>query len=140
MNVSLIYFSRTGHSKKIAEAISKELQIPAEDIKNNPVLGETDLLFIVGGIYGGISDPKMIEYIRKLDSSMIKKAVLITSCVSKKFKQDTVREELVRNNIEVMDAEFICQGSFLVAGLMHPNKADIGAAVSFAKKAFKAVI
>ncbi len=92
MNVSLIYFSRTGHSKKIAEAISKELQIPAEDIKNNPVLGETDLLFIVGGIYGGISDPKMIEYIRKLDSSMIKKAVLITSCVSKKFKQDTVIE------------------------------------------------
>ena len=134
MKTALIYSSKPGHSSKIAEAISTELQIQAEDIKTNPKLNNVDLLFIVGGIYGGKSLPELIAYIKNIDSSMVKKVALITSCVSKKAKQDLVRELLVKNNIEVLANEFICQGSFLLIGLGHPNKTDIDSAVSYAKK------
>jgi flavodoxin len=133
MNISLIYLSKTGHSKKLAEAIAAELQIPAQDIKTNPQIKGADLLFIVGGIYGGKSDPKMIEYITTLDNTMAKKAALITSCCSKVTAQSAVREELEKNNIEVLKDEFICQGSFLLFGFHHPNKTDIQNAVSYAK-------
>ena len=134
MKTALIYISKTGHSSKIAKAISAELQIEAEDIKSNPKLNNVDLLFIVGGIYGGQSLPELITYIKNIDNGMVKKAALVTSCVSKKTKQNLVKELLVKNNIEVLTNEFICQGNFLFIGLGHPNKTDIDNAVSYAKR------
>ena len=134
MKIALIYISKTGHSSKIAKAISEALQIEAYDVKTNPKLNGIDLLFIVGGIYGGQSNPELITYIKNIDKSMVNKVALITSCVSKKAKQDVVKDLLIKNNIEVLTNEFICQGNFLFIGLGHPNRTDIDNAVSYAKK------
>lgn len=133
MNMQLIYATKTGHSKKIAQAIGAELGIEATDVKDHPKLDDVDLLFIVGGIYGGKSLPEMIDFINTLDGKQVKKAVLITSCVSKKMGQTDIRKTLSEKNIPVMIEEFICQGNFLVFGMGHPNKSDIDDAVLFAK-------
>jgi len=133
MNIQLIYASKTGHSKKIASAISEKLGIKMSSISDQPKFQEVDLLYIVGGIYGGKSLPGMIDFANTLNNKQVKKAVLITSCVSKKMGQTQIRELLSQKNIEVLDKEFICQGNFLFFGLGHPNKTDIDAAVSFAK-------
>jgi len=93
-----------------------------------------DLLFIVGGIYAGKSDPRMVEYVQKLDSSMVKRAVLITSCASKQKRQDMVRDALVRSGIQVASDEFVCRGSFLFMGMGHPNSKDIDGVISFVRK------
>lgn len=137
MKTALIYFSKTGHSKKIADAVSAALQIKAEDIKTEPKLSGVDLLFIVGGIYASKSAPEMIAFIKKIDSSMVKKAVLITSCVSNRIKQDMVRETLKSNNIEVLPDEYVCRGSFLFVGRGRPDQTEIDNAVSFARKVAK---
>jgi len=134
MNTSLVYLSRTGHSKRIAEAIAAELHIPAQSIQASPTLSGVDLLFIVGGIYAGKSDPRMVEYVEKLDSSMVKRAVLITSCASKQKRQDMVRDALVRSGIQVASDEFVCRGSFLFMGMGHPNSKDIDGVISFVRK------
>ncbi|MCE5255922.1 MAG: flavodoxin domain-containing protein, partial [Spirochaetaceae bacterium] len=60
MKTAIIYFSKTGHSKKIAKAVSEALHIQAEDIRTNPKLSDIDLLFVAGGIYAGKSNPAMI--------------------------------------------------------------------------------
>lgn len=133
MNTAVIYATKSGHSKKIADAIAKELGTTALDIKPNPILYSIDLLYIVGGIYGGQSSPELLDYVRSLDNSMIKESVLITSCASKKAKQEEIRRILTEKNIAVKEDEFICQGSFLFFGRKHPNAADINDAVSFAK-------
>lgn len=140
MKTAIIYYTKTGHSRKIANAISKELHISAEDIKTNPDLREIDLLFIVGGIYGGQSNPEMINYIKKIDSSMVKKAAIITSSAGKKAKQEKARELLIENKVEVIFDEFICQGSFLFVGMGHPNKDDMENAVAYAKKTLNETI
>lgn len=134
MKTALIYVSKTGHSKKIAEAIATGLGIKAEDVKTTPKLNDVDLLFIVGGIYGGQSLPELTDYIKTIDKNMVKKVALITSCVSKKSKQVVVRELLTSKDIEVVTDEFICQGNFLFFGLGHPNKKEIEDAVTFAKE------
>ena len=46
----IIYATKTRHSKKIAEAIGKALDIIPYNIASDPVIKETDFLFIVGGI------------------------------------------------------------------------------------------
>lgn len=133
MKTAVIYRSMTGHSKKIANKIAAELGISAISIKDNPKLADIDLLFIVGGIYGGASLPDMLEYIKSLNNTQVRKAALITSSTSDKTGQDEVRKILTSGGIEVID-EYRCYGNFLFTKLGHPNKQEIQGAVIFAKK------
>lgn len=131
----ILYMTKTGHSRKIAHAIADALELEALDAKSSPDLHNTDLLIVVGGIYGGKSNPELVEYVRKIDSSMVKHAVLITSCASKKFFQKEVRAVLFENGIEVFPKEFVCRGNILFVGLGHPNKQDFANAIDFTKQA-----
>jgi flavodoxin len=135
VKTALVYFSRTGHSKRIAKAIAEALQITALDVESEPLLDEVDLLFIVGGIYGGASSPELKAYAEGLSRSSVKKAALITSCLNRIHRQSMIREILTRKGIDVAPDEFVCRGSFLFFGLGHPSKEEIDAAVSFAKRA-----
>lgn len=136
MNIAVIYRSMTGHSRKIANAIAKEFNISAQDVKSKPKLEKVDLLFIVGGIYSGKSLPEMTEHIGTLTKENIKKAVLITSSVTDKNGQDEVRQILLSKGIEIA-AEYRCRGNFLFIKFGHPNKIEIASAVEFAKKFMK---
>lgn len=131
MNINIVYATMTKHSKKLAEAIAKELNIHAQNVLDNTVLQDTDLLFIVGGIYGGKSLPILIEFVQQLDSQTIKKVALVTSCSSKKQRQDNVRKILNDKGIEVID-EFSCYGNFLFIKFGHPNQQEIQQAVDYA--------
>jgi flavodoxin len=134
MKASIIYATRTGHSKKIAKAIAKGLGIEALNIKDFPVLEETDLLFIVGGIYGGKSSPQLLEYLKTLVPNKIGKAVLITSAGSLQFSQTDVRQALTKQGIPVATEEYRCRGRVFIYAMGHPSKAEIEAAVEFALK------
>ena len=129
--IRIIYATKTGHSKKIAEAMGKALYVKAENVSTRPVLEDVDLLFIVGGIYGGESLPLLLNFVKALDRGKVKRAVLVTSCATKKHRQDSVRKLLQQKGIEVLD-ELICPGSFLFLRFGHPNKRDIEEAVNFA--------
>lgn len=133
IKIGIVYATKTKHSKKLAEAIGGLLNTKAENVSSNPVMKDIDLLFVVGGIYAGESLPELLKYIGLLDGKEIRKVALITSCASKKQKQDQVRSLLTNKGIEVVD-EMVCQGSFLFMGIGHPNKADIEQAVSYAKR------
>ena len=135
MKIEVVYFSKTGHSRKIAQAIATALQVEARDIASTPILRNVDLLFIVGGIYGGVSDPKLLDYIRRIDRQTVKRAALLTSCASSRMKQDQVRGILTGNHVEVVAEEFICPGSlfyFIKRG--HPIQQDLADAVTFANR------
>lgn len=134
MKTAVIYFTKTGHSKRIADAVAEALNVKSANISEDPDLTEVDLLFIVGGIYGSKSDPKMIGYVSKIDGKMVRKAALVTSCASNRRKQDMVRETLTKNGIEVIPDEFVCKGRFLFLRPGHPDKTDISNAAAFAKK------
>lgn len=129
--IGILYATMTKHSRKLATAIGQALDVQAENVKSNPALGDVDLLFIVGGIYGGESMPELLQFVKGLDGPSVKKAALVTSCASKKHGQKSVRALLEDKGVEIMD-EFICQGGFLVMGLGHPNKSEVEEAVRFA--------
>lgn len=134
MKKAVVYASMTGHSKKIANAISKELGVEPQNVKSNPTLGKVDVLFIVGGIYGNESMPEMINFVNQLEKEQVKKVVLITSRTSKSGTQASLRKVLEEKGLCVEPEEYLCRGSFLFIGLGHPNKKEIEEAVQFAKK------
>lgn len=124
-NVSVVYATKTQHSRKLAEAIAKEFGVTAKDVKKYPEPEATGLLFLVGGIYAGKSNPALLSYVEKLDASTTKKAVLVTSSVSVSNRsQKDIRELLVKKDIAVVD-EITCTGGFLFIKITHPNKTDI---------------
>jgi flavodoxin len=136
IKTGVVYATKTKHSKKLAEAIGAALKTKAENIATNPVLQGIDLLFVVGGIYGGESLPEMLDYMKGLDGSEIKNAALVTSCASMKNRQDSVRRILMEKEINVLD-EHLCPGSFLFFRFGHPNKKDVQQAVDFAVELLK---
>lgn len=127
---AIVYATLTRHSKKIAEAIGRALGVKAENISDLPALENMDLLFIVGGIYGGKSLPALLNYVGALEAASVKKAVLVTSS-AREQKQDHVRRLLQEKGIEVLD-EFTCPGSFLFISHGRPNKEDLQQAAGFA--------
>lgn len=139
MKTAVIYATLTGHSKKIAKAVADELGIKSLDIKIAPVIKDIDILIIIGGIYRGKSLNNMVAYINTLDDNAAKKAILITTCGSKDVNQIQIREILNNKNINVMQEEYICKGSFLFFGLGHPNKKEIQKAVEFVKNSTIAI-
>jgi flavodoxin len=134
MNIAICYYTKLGHSKKIAQAIAGEFQTIAQDIRTNPKLTDVDLLCIVSGIYGGRSAPELLDYLRSVDRQQVKQALLITSSAGKTTTAAEVRTVLTDLGIPVADEEFTCQGAILFVGMGHPNKADIHNAIAFARR------
>jgi rhodanese-related sulfurtransferase len=127
IKTAIIYATKTRHSEKLAEAIGSSLNVKARNITGNPAVHDTGLLFIVGGIYGGVSMP------------LPKYTALVTSCASGRQRQAAVRGILEEKGIKVID-EFICRGSFLFVSIRHPNAKDLKEASDFALRIVKEVV
>ena len=133
MNACILYRSMTGHSKKIANAISKEFSLKIYNIKDKPNVGGYDLAFVIGGIYSGESLKDVLEYFKTLNEDNIKRVVLITSSCRGKDKQSKIREIMLENNIIVDEEEHILLGNFLLYRMGRPNRKDIQGVVEFAR-------
>ena len=133
----IVYATKTKHSLKLAEAIGAALNIKPENIDSKPRFVGLDLLFIVGGIYGGESNPELVEYVKSIDPAAVKAVALVTNCASGRQKQLSVRRVLEGNGVEVVD-EFVCKGAILFVALRHPDKKDLANAIKFARRVIDA--
>lgn len=132
-NAAVIYATKTQHSRKIAEAVGSALQVKAQNITENPNLADIELLFIVGGIYGGVSLPELLTFVSGMEAPALKRAALVTSCASGKQRQTALRRILENKGVQVLD-EFVCKGAILFVSLPHPNAKDLINAAEFARK------
>ncbi|MEN6420268.1 MAG: flavodoxin domain-containing protein [Clostridiaceae bacterium] len=132
-NVAVLYATKTQHSKKLAEAVGSALNVKAQNITDNPNIKDTELLFIVGGIYGGVSLPELLTFVSGMETPALKRAALITNCASGKQRQAALRKILEDKGVQVID-EFVCKGAILFVSLPHPNAKDLKNAVEFAQK------
>lgn len=130
MNIAVTYYSRTGNTKKVAQAIAAAAGCSATPIADYKA-GEIDLLFIGGSIYGGVLDPSLVSFIGGLDSKEIKKAALFSTCITHSNAIDVIKDLLKKQGIPADDS-FNCKGKFLLFNLGRPNKADLEEAKKFA--------
>ena len=132
--VRVVYATKTKHSKKLAEAIGKELGVDVINAAVCSPIKEMDTLFMVGGIYAGKCNPTLVACAETLDSSVVKQVVLVTSSVSSSQRcQKEIREIIEKKDIKIL-GEISCPGNFLFVKLGHPNAKDVQHVVSEAKK------
>ena len=108
MKCAVRYYSRSGNTRLLAEAIADELGVPAvsADSSDATISGHIDVLFIGGALYAYGLDKKLVSYIRTLDGDMVGRAVLFSTTWLSKHSFDLMRKELEARGIVVAERTF----------------------------------
>lgn len=132
MKISIRYFSKSGNTKKLAEAIAEELQLEAKSI-DVPITLETDILFLGTAIYGFQLSEEIKSFLNTLDEGVVKRIVVFsTSCMSKKAR-NLVSKQCENLNIPVDEKFYYCKGKYLMFNKGRPNLDDLKACKIFAR-------
>ena len=128
MNIAVRYYSRSGNTKKLAEAIASSLAVPAisVDSENAEIKEEVDVLFIGGALYAYGLDKNLKDYLENLDGEKVKRAVVFSTSWLSKHSVDLIKKGLAKKGIKVEEEYCYCKNT--------PSDDDIKNAEQFAKK------
>ncbi|OPZ37041.1 MAG: flavodoxin [Tenericutes bacterium ADurb.BinA155] len=135
MEFAVYYFSKTGNTQKVAEALAACL-----GVKSIPLDGEITLkdpvntLFLGGAIYGGGLDPKVKEFLRSLKPELIQHLVLFSTNT---WSNDAIEKmgQLAKKCALPLDARSLhVTGHFMGLKKGHPDEADLALAKSWAQE------
>lgn len=127
------YYTKTGNTKRLAEAIADELGVEALPI-SVPVNAKVDILFLGNSYYAFNIDPEVSKFVSSLDRKNVGKIINFGSAAMMKSTYKKVRAVAEKNGINVSDDEFHCKGEFKGLNKGRPNEDDIKSAREFARK------
>ena len=134
MKIKVMYNSRSGNTKKVAEVIAKTVGTSAVRIADNNNFDSADILFIGDGIYGFRPDKSTEMFIKTLNSDKVKNAVVFGTYGGQTRAIYKMKELLKKQGINVYEESFGCKGKFFIMHHKHPDVNDLKAAELFAKE------
>lgn len=136
MKFDIRYYTETGNTKKLADAISEVVGVEAKTIQN-PITEEVEVLFLGTAIYAFGLSKEVKEFLSSLDNKLVKKIVVFsTTAISKKARN--MVEKLTKNlGIVVDEKNFYCKGSFKFLNKGRPNENDIASCKEFVTEYIK---
>ncbi|MBR4204853.1 MAG: flavodoxin [Clostridia bacterium] len=132
MKYAVRYYTKTGNTKRLAEAIAAALDIEALPI-SEPLNEPVDLLFLGNSYYAFSIDPEVRAYIRSLDPAKVGRIVNFGSAAMLNSTRKKVKAEADKIGIPVDEREFHCRGEFKGVHKGKPDADDLAAAAAFAK-------
>ncbi len=127
MNISVRYYSRSGNTKVIAEAIADACGVKAVSVDSaQAAISEADVLFIGGALYAYGLDKNLNEYLDTLKKEDVKKAVVFSSTWISKHSIELIRKKLEEKGIEVAGESFYVRGK--------PSAKQLNEAKAFAER------
>ncbi len=132
MKYAVRYYTKTGNTKRLAEAIAAALDIEALPI-SEPLNEPVDLLFLGNSYYAFSIDPEVRAYIRSLDPAKVGRIVNFGSAAMLNSTRKKVKAEADKIGIPVDEREFHCRGEFKGVHKGRPDADDLAAAAAFAK-------
>ena len=132
MTFAIRYYTKTGNTKKLAEAMAEELGVRALPI-TEPLREPVDLLLLGNSYYAFTIDPEVRSFIRSLDKSRVGKIVNFGSAAMLNSTWKKVKAEADKAGIPMLEKEFHCRGEFRGIHKGRPNAEDLAAARAFAR-------
>ena len=136
MKVAVRYYTKTGNTKRLAEAVAAAVGAEALPI-SVPVTDEVDVLFLGNSYYAFSIDPEVREFIRSLDKNKVGRIVNFGSAAMLNSTYRKVKVEADRVGIRMDEREFHCKGEFKGVHKGRPNEEDLKAAAEFAGRIVK---
>ena len=137
MTVAVRYYTKTGNTKRLAEAVAGAVGVQALPV-SVPVDEYTDILFLGNSYYAFSIDPEVREFIRSLDAAKLGRIVNFGSAAMLNSTWKKVKEETDRKGIALDEREFHCRGEFMGIHKGRPDENDLRAAADFATKIVEA--
>lgn len=122
MKIAIRYFSKTGHTVKMAEIVSDVAGVKVETV-DVPITEEVDMLFLGSAVYMAGIDSKVKGFIASLDNK-VKNVVCFSSAAVLSGSYSQVKGLLKKQNISVDEREFHCRGQFKALHKGRPNQED----------------
>jgi len=133
MKVAVRYYTKTGNTKRLAEAVAAALNTEALPI-SVPVDEYTDILFLGNSYYAFTIDPEVRDFVRSLDKSKVGRIVNFGTAAMLNSTYRKVKAEADKAGIPMDTREFHCRGQFKGAHKGRPNEEDLKAAAAFARE------
>ncbi|MEE3420974.1 MAG: hypothetical protein VZR02_07740 [Lachnospiraceae bacterium] len=127
MTAAVRYYSRSGNTKLLADAIARGAgvaAIPVDD-PGAAITEHVDVLFIGGALYAYGLDSHLKKYLAELDGSKVKKAVVFSTTWLSKHSLDLISQALRAKGIHVEEKTLYAKSK--------PGPAYLKEAEAFAK-------
>lgn len=132
MKIAVRYYTKTGNTKRLAEAVAGAFGVDALPI-SNPIEESVDILFLGNSYYAFSIAPEVRSFVRSLDKNMIGKIVNFGSAAMLNSTYKKVKAEADKVGIPMEEREFHCRGEFKGVHKGKPDAEDLKTAADFAK-------
>ena len=132
MTVAVRYYTRSGNTKKLADAVAKAASVESMDI-TNPLTEKVDILFLGCSYYAFDVDEAVKKFIIENKDNIGKIVCIGTSAIMKSMKKP-VKMVADTVGVAVADEEFHCRGQFAKFHKGRPNEKDLADVSAFAKR------
>lgn len=108
MNIAVRYYSKSGNTKAVADAVAEAVGAKAVsvDAAQAEIKEPVDLLFIGGALYAYGLDKHMKEYLKTLKKENVRKAVVFSTSWLSKHSVDLIKNGLKEAGIPVEEEFF----------------------------------
>ena len=132
MKVAVRYYTKTGNTKRLAEAVANAVGVEALPI-SEPVDEAVDILFLGNSYYAFNIDPEVKEFIHSLDGSKVGCIINFGSAAMLNSTWKKVKAEADKAGVKMDKREFHCKGEFKGLHKGRPNADDLADAAAFAR-------
>ena len=137
MNIAVRYYTRSGNTEKLANAIAQALGVEAHSV-STPLSEKTDILFLGSSVYAAGVDDAVKAFLSQNAASIGTVVNFSTAALlSSTYKQ--VKKLAEENGLSMASEEFHCRGSFTLLHRGRPNADDLQKAADFAKAYIKSI-
>ena len=136
MDIAVRYYTKTGNTKKLADAMAGVLGVQAFPI-TTPITEPVDILFLGNSYYAFSIDPEVRKFVASLDKKLVGKIVNFGSAAMLNSTYKKVKVEADKVGIPMDQKEFHCKGEFKGIHKGRPNDDDLKAAALFARRFMK---
>lgn len=133
MKIAIRYYTKTGNTKRLAQAIADAVGVEALPI-SSPITEPADVLFLGNSYYAFSIDPEVRDFIRSLDKTKVGRIVNFGSAAMLNSTWKKVKAEADKAGIPMDEREFHCRGEFKGVHKGRPNEDDCKAAAEFAQR------
>jgi flavodoxin len=129
----VVYFSATGNTRKVAEAIADELGVEAKNIKTVDKVAQDAFIFLGSGYYGAVMVKPIADFIERNGLQGRKIALFGTSGFGWEKELSIMEKQVTNKGVEVV-GRFNCFGRFAAVKIGHPTADELDQARAFARR------
>jgi flavodoxin len=128
----VIYYSLTGNTRKVADAIADELGVEARNVRTVDTVSHDAFIFLGSGYYGAVLVKDIADFIDRNRLQGRKVALFGTSGFGWEKELSIMEKQISGKGVEVV-GRFNCFGRFAAVKRGHPDADELEEAKSFAR-------